>query len=145
MSTRDDILEQLKTDLQDYVKSSRSPYKSDIAVVKRGVYFYSDIVERPAICFAASEDKRHEEMFSETGTDQVRILSVYLYGYIDSDGLGNHDDLHQLTHDIEYFFKYHFTYKNNTYIVDIGMSERGIEDSTSMFDMDLEIYYTQEI
>lgn len=144
-SVRNTILEQLKDDLQDYVKSSRSPYKSDIAEVKRGIYNFDMIVNKPCVCFSLETDEVDEELFAEVGTDQVRILKVYLYGYMDSDGLGNYDDLHQLVYDIEYFIKYNFTYNNRTYVKDIGIIEGGASAPCSFFDMYLEIQYVQEL
>ena len=145
MSIRNDILEQLKTDLQDKLHSSNDPYESDIAVVKRGIYFMDDLAEFPAVCFSLGEpaDELNEDI---EGTEQSRYLHIYLYGYVATDGLGNHDDLHQLLYDIEYFLYNDFTYKDGVYLGDIGISERPVgENNISMFDMRFKIHYINEI
>lgn len=146
MSTRDDILEQLKEDLEDKLHSSdpNGYYTSDISEVRRGVHHYDEAVNRPFIGFALEEDEMDEEVFASTGNDQVRYLRVNLYGYVDV-SLEDYDDLHALVRDVEYFFKYDFTYARNTVIGNVRTIEGGVRYPVSYFDMEVTIQYMNRL
>ena len=144
MSTRNDILTALKNDIEDYIKSSRSPYKSDVAEVKRGWHKRETIVNFPCVCFTldpSASDIVEEELFDS----QIRMLIIYLYTYTDTDGYGDHSNIHQLIHDIEYFLNNDFSYKDNTYIKDIVIVEGGITEPNSSGDMYINIRYEQKL
>jgi len=143
MTTRNDILDQLKTDLEDKLHPTYNDvYLTDVAEVKRGVYFLSECPNRPTVCFHATEDVTDD---FTSGNDRSCYLSVYLYGYIDTDGLGDVDPVQDLVRDVEYFLLNDFTYADNVFIDAIGISDRGAEENTSLFDMDLRIHYMNEL
>lgn len=140
---RDTILTALKDDMTDYIKSSRDPYTSDIAEVRRGIHGHTDVVNKPFVGISLESDSVDQEIFDSTGTDQVRRMKVYIYAYthISSD----YTEIHQLISDLEYFLKYNFTYKSNTYVKDINIIEGGISAPIGFFDMYIEIQYQSNI
>ena len=141
MSERNDILNQLKTDIVANVKSSSDHYSSDISKVKRGIFKWDVITDFPCVCFSLDNDTVDEDMFAENGTSQVRNLDVYLYMYCEATELEYNSELHQLVDDLEYFFNNDFTYKDYTYIETIGFIEGGISTNCSFADMRIKIKY----
>lgn len=137
---RNTILAALKDDMIEYIKSSRSPYTSDIAEVKRGIHGHDEVVNKPFIGIALESDSVYQETFDTIGTDEVRTLRVYIYCFIDT-SLDDYDYLYTMIDDVEYFMKYDFTYKSNTYVKDINIIEGGVSTSASFFDMYIEILY----
>ena len=153
MSERDDILNQLKEDLEDKLHSSNPDgnYTSDIAEVKRGIHYHGDVVNRPFIGFALDGDELSEEVFTSTdtissgpGNDQWRTLVVRLYGYVNV-SLTDYEELHTLIRDVEYFLKYDFTYNNYTTIGSVRVIEGGVNYPVSYFDVDLQIQYMNDL
>ena len=141
---RDTILTALKDDISTYIQSSNTNYTSDIGEVRRGVHGIDDVVNRPFVGISMESDDVNQEIFDSTGTDQIRVMIVYLYCYMNTDGLGNYDEVHNLLSDIEYFMKYDYTYKSNTYVKKIGMIEGGVRSPIAFFDMYIEIVYNIE-
>ena len=139
MSIRNTILKTLKNDMIKCIHSGKSPYTSDISEVKRGIHGYEDVVNRPFVGIAMEKEIKGDEAFATLGADQTREMPVYLYCYMESDGLGNYDDMHQLIEDIEYFLKYDFSYKENVSIEAIDFLEGGVTAPTVFFSMDLVI------
>lgn len=129
MSTRNDILNTLKTELETI---------TSVVEVIRGIQIFENIVSKPAICFWCWQDELADHTH---GTAQFRYLNIYLYGYCDTDGLGNVDDIHELCDDVETFLYNSFTYKSKTYIGDIVIYEGGVTDPASIFEMELKIQY----
>ena len=146
MSVRDDILNQLKKDIQDKVHEVYSDnYTSSIVEVRRGIHSYEDMVNRPCVGFALREDELDEEVFASTGNDQVRFLHVDVYGYVDVKIEDDYEELHTLVRDLEYFFKYDFTYSNNTTVGNVRTLEGGVRYPVSYFDMEVQIQYMNEL
>ena len=141
MADRNTVLNQLKDDIEKYVKPSVSPYKTSIAEVKRGIYKFDTIVNKPCVCFSMEDDKVEHEMFDSAGSNQVRFLNIYLYGYLDNDEMNKYDNIHQLVTDMEYFLDNNFTYSSNTYIGDVGVIEGGASAPVSFFDMTVMVVY----
>ena len=141
---RNTILTVLKDEITEYIKSTRSPYTSDIAEVRRGIHGHDEVVNKPFVGVAFENDNVDEEIFDTTGTDQIRRMRVYIYCFM-SAKFDNYDDLHAIIDDMEYFLKYDFTYKSNTYVKDINAIEGGVSAPTSFFDMYIEILYQVNI
>ena len=137
---RNTILAALKDGMVDYIKSSRSPYNSDIAEIRRGIHGHDEVVNKPFIGLALENDGVDQEIFDDVGTDQMRRMRVYIYCFMNS-SFSNYDDLHAIIDDVEYFLKYDFTYKKKTYVKDINVIEGGVSAPTSFFDMYIEILY----
>ena len=136
---RDTILTALKDDIIDYIKSSRSPYTSDIAEVRRGIHGHTDIVNKPFIGISMESESVKQELFDVIGTDQIRVMKVYVYAYTHISD--DYAELHQLLDDLEYFLKHDFTYRDTTYVKDIHIIEGGINSSVGFLDLYLEIQY----
>lgn len=150
MSDRNTILKQLKTDLRDYIKSTRTStggrrFKSDLAEVRRGIHSSKDFEYFPVVCFTCFSD----EVENEFGGDGTRWLSIYLYGYDSVSGYANDDDaydaIHDLALDIEEFLYNDFTYTSNVLIGDIIIYEAGVEPDTTWFEASLRIKYDYNI
>lgn len=142
MSTRDTILNDLKTELKDDINPVSDNYTSSIAEVKRGYFGWSDIVNKPFINFTLEEDIVEEDIL---GGNKIRSLDILLNGWMDEDGGNNYTTIHTLIRDLEYFFKYDFSYKSNTHVGTIRIIEGGVSAPYSYFQMDIEIRYQQEL
>ena len=140
MSNRNTILNKLKTDMEDYIKSSRG-YHMDPVEVTRGIQMFEDIEMKPAICFWCYRDESTGQF---SGGDR-RFLYVYIYGYCDTDGYGDVDDIHDLASDVEYFLFNDFTYENDTLVGDFTIYEGGAQDTASFFELDIKIKYSNTI
>lgn len=137
MSERNTILNQLKTDMQDYLKSAMG-YSSDPRKIIRGVRIFEDVEAKPAISFWCYNDER-EEAFSNTA---YRFLHIYVYGFCDTDGYGdNVDDIHNLLGDVEYFLYNDFTYRDDTDVGDAIVYEGGVSDPCLEFRLEIRIRY----
>lgn len=138
MSTRNDILEQLKNDIEDYIKVSRD-YNTDVAEVKRGIQQFEEMVNKPAVAFWNYKDELLEQYH---GTEQLRCLRIYLYCYCDTDGYRDFEDIHNLVDDVWSFLYDDFTHKDSTIINDVTIFEGGISDPVAMAELEIEIKYT---
>jgi hypothetical protein len=148
MSTRDDILDQVKEQLEDKLHSSdpNGYYTSDIAEVRRGDHHFEDMVNRPALGVQLVLDELDEEVFASTGNDQVRFLQTNVYGYVDV-SMEDYDDLHTLVRDVEYFFKYDFSDSSvlEVLVGNIDTLEGGVRYPVSYFNMELQIKYMNRL
>ena len=140
MSNRNTILIALKSDMEKYIKSSRE-YKMDPVEVTRGIRMFEDIEMKPAICFWCYRDESTGQF---AGNDR-RFLYVYIYGYCDTDGYGDVDDIHNLASDVEYFLFNDFSYTDDTLVGDFTIYEGGIRDPASFFELDIKIKYSNTI
>lgn len=144
MANRNTILTTLKDDIEKYIKPSIDPYKTSIAEVKRGIYSFDTIVNKPAVCFSMDNDTNEDDVFDTVGSNQVRFLNIYLYSYLDNDEMDKYDNIHALVRDVEYFLDNDFTYSNNTTVGDIGVIEGGASAPCSFFDMEIKIIYKED-
>lgn len=136
MSIRNDILKQLKTDLSK-ISTSRD-YNTDPTEVRRGSYINEDFSIVPAISFRCYDDRK-KNLFGRTG---IRWLHVYVYGYADTDGLENTDDIYELADDVEDFlYSTDWTYTDDTEVGDMIVIEGGIQDPHSTFQLEVRIKY----
>lgn len=142
MSDRDDILSNLKEELMEDVNPVNSNYTSNIAQVERGYFGWSDIVNKPFINFTLQEDIVEEDLL---GGSQLRSMDILLNGWMTNDSVNNYTKIHALVRDLEYFFKYDFSDRNNTNVGTIRLVEGGIAAPYSYFQMDITIRYQQEL
>ena len=138
---RDTILTALKDDISTYIQSSNTNYTSDIGEVRRGIHGHTEIVNRPFIGISMESDDVDQEIFEDTGTDQIRIITIYIYSYSNTDGIDDYTTMYDLIKDLEYCLKYDFTYKSKTYIGKIGIVEGGVSNPLAFFDMYITIQY----
>lgn len=138
MSTRNDILNQLKTDLKTKITVANG-YKIDVVDVRRGIYLPEDIPDRPAIAFWCYADNVQEHLMDRK---QLRNLLVYVYGYTRMDGADGVDSIHELAEAVDIFlFSYDWSYGSSTLVGNMTIYEGGVQDPESIFELELEIKY----
>jgi len=144
MSTRNDILDQMKSDIEAYVDNSRLDgdgnqiYLSDVEECKRGIHLFEDFPTKPAISFWCWQDIVGQHL---QGTPQERVMHIRLFGYANTDGLRDVGAIHNLADDLEYFFYNEWTYRDQTLIDEIIIYEGGTLDPASVFEMKLRVQY----
>lgn len=135
------IMDALKDEIIEYVKSSRSPYTSDVAEVLRGVHGPDDVANRPLIGITIEKDKLREEVCTGKSLWEV---SVILYCYMSPSLLGNYDDMYQMKKDIIYFLKNDFSHSNNTTVMEFNPVEGGVSSSVNYFDIIFRVIYQED-
>jgi hypothetical protein len=127
MTVRNTILNTLKSEMEDYIKTSRG-YNTDPVKVIRGVIIFEDVEQKPALSFWCFNEEN-------------RFLHIYIYGFCDTDGYGDVDEIHKLLGDLEYFLYNDFTYTDDTDIGDSIVYEGGVSDPVSEFRLEIRIRY----
>ena len=149
MSTRNDILEAIKTEMEDTVRpgnesSEGYEYKTDPVEVRRGIHDSKDFSMYPVVCYALIRD---EVFVDEFDNDKVRNLIVWVYGYIDtstySSQTADYDPIHDLIEDVEKFMLHDFTY--SVHLNDVEIMEGGVAQPLSMFVYEMNILYENQI
>ena len=135
------IMTVLKDEIIDYIKSSRSPYTSDVSEVLRGVHGPDDIVNRPFIGITIEKDILREEVCTGKSLWEVRVI---LYCYMEPSVLGNYDNMYQMKDDIKYFLKNDFSHSTNTTIMEFTPIEGGSQNSVNYFDLLFKIIYQED-
>lgn len=133
---RNTILNKIVEEIQDNI---------DIAEVKRGAQAVGDIVNRPFIGVTMGPEIIDKEDFESFAAKQRMLMKIYLYCYMDTDDTGNYDKMHILMKDLEFFFKYTFSYKDYVVMNKIDPYEAGVSAPAKMFIVDLEAKYENEI
>ena len=149
MSTRNDIIKQMVTDLRVKIDPVRSDivYSTGIGSVMRGNIHFEDMKDMPCVVVANDEDEHQEDTLTmgDNAYSQVRYLNFYLYGRLERDQQDEDaDDLHNFLNDLEKFFRLDFTYKNDTTIGDIGYKEVESTDEHFFWDMDIAVGYRHD-
>ena len=98
---RKEIIEQLKTDLEDNLTAANG-YIVQPTEVKRGVHSWNDFSVYPVVCFSVTGDTPADE--NEHGED-IRVLKIIIYMYCQSDGDGNTEQINDMVEDIQDFLK----------------------------------------
>ena len=136
------IINQLKTDMVESIKSSRG-YEQDPTEVKLGIQSFDYFAQRPAIGYWMFSDTKDDEYLDE---DRHRMLNFIVYGYADTDGLDGFDSIYQLADDVEKFLmSTDWTYTQDTLLGDIVVSVGGIDNQRCMFDLVFQVQYVQEL
>lgn len=139
---RNTIIKQLKTDIEDSIKCSRG-YDTDPVEVKLGVVNFDQFAQRPAIGYWMFSDTKDEEYLDD---NRYRILNFIIYGYSESDGLGNFDSIYELANDVEKFlYSTDWTYTDDTLIGDIVVTVGGVDNERCMFDLVIQVQYIQDL
>jgi len=135
------VMDNLKDEIVEHIKSSRSPYKSDIAEVMRGIHGHTDVVNRPFIGLAIENAEPKQRMMGDNAWE-VRVL---LYCYMDPSTLGNYDDMYQLVEDLRYFLVNDFSHKSRTDVVGFRPIEGGTTVNINYFELVFTIFYQEDI
>ena len=142
---RETIIDDLKDDIEQYIQSNMDNCDSDISEVRQGDHQPDEIASRPFVGILLLKDGVVDETFEVIGANQRRELSIQVYGYLNSDGLGDYSVLFQLLTDLEYFFKYNFTHKSNTKVEDITPYMNGTSVPLAVFDIYIKISYEVDL
>ena len=141
MSTRMDIINQFKTDVVDSVKSSRG-YNTDPVEVILGIINFDDIAMRPVLGYWAYSDEKDDEFMDD---ERRRVLNFIIYGYTDTDGLGDYEAIYNFADDIERFImSTDWTYTDCTLLQEITITVGGSDNERCMFDLNIQVQYIQE-
>lgn len=140
MATRKDIIEQLKQDFEDNVKSANN-YNSDPATIVIGVLDPQEFVQLPGVGFWIIEDVVDDDIMDN---DILRTLNMIAYCYVDSDGYNVYDDLYNLIGDIEKFlYSSDFTYSSKTLLGNVLVSYGGTNEQVGTAVLNFSITYEQ--
>jgi hypothetical protein len=141
MATRMSIINQLKTDLEDKVKSVRG-YTHDLFEVNLGIYNFDYYSAYPAVAYWAYSDEKDEEYLDD---NRHRLLNFLIYGYHDTDGLNDFDKIYELADDIEKFLmSTDWTHSNCTIIDETVITVGGVDNQRCMFDLRFSVQYLQD-
>jgi len=136
-----DIINQLKTDIIENVKSTRG-YNTDLSEVILGIVNFDEFTMRPALGYWAFSDEKDDEYMDD---ERKRILNFIIYGYIDTDGLADYDPIYNFADDIERFLmSTDWTYTDCTLLDEIVITVGGVDNERCMFDLNIQVQYVQE-
>jgi hypothetical protein len=140
MSTRSDIIKQLKTDINESMNIANG-YKTDIVECRLGIVSFDQFAQRPAIGYWMYLDEKDEEHYDTT---RLRWLNFYLYGYTDDENMTDYEKIYDFADDIETFLmSTDWTYTDNTLLGDVIVSIGGVEEGRAMFDLIIRVAYYQ--
>ena len=104
-----DVLNTIKDEMVDYIKSSRSPYTSDIAKLIRGGHGVEHAINMPYVGLYIDDDNVHTRKLS--GND-IWMVDARIYCYMKPESEGVYDKLHELKDNIVYFLTNDCSYRN---------------------------------
>lgn len=140
MTTRKEVLTQLKIDLETYLKTPK--YNSDPLEITHGIVSFDQVISRPAIGYFMPGDEITEEYYDN---NRQRSMTVVIYGYADTH-INNFDNIYNLAEDVETFlYSSDWTYTDRTLLGNIVIDTGGIENEKSMFDLEIRIIYDQTL
>ena len=134
MSTINDIVEKLASDMEDYIKPSRG-FKTE-PIIYYGRYLYNE-VELPSICFCDT-GLDMERMMGEGG---VAFLPITVYGYSRWDGIVDNDAIRDLATDWFVFVCKNYTYKDDVLFDPIEIYPGGKERPVSAFIQNIRVKF----
>lgn len=134
MGNSNDVLNTIKDEMVDYIKSSRDPYTSDIAKIVRGAHGVEHAINMPYVGLYIDDDNIHKRIL---GDNDLWVATVKAYCYMKPESEGVYDKLHQMKDNIVYFLTNDCSYRN--YIDVYGCPP--IESSLVKVDY-IEIYFT---
>jgi len=118
-------------------------YEIKIFKIKRGEYHWKSVNNWPFVGIALQSDDIEERFH---GGNETHTMDVRVYGQAKSDGIDNHDKIHALTRDVEYWLKHDFSHSENTFVGKITMREGGdITEDRGFFSIAVQIRYTQSL
>jgi len=142
MSLRNTIIKQFGTDVIDSIKSSRG-YDTDPVEVKLGIYSFDYFAQRPSIGYWMFMDTKDDEYLDD---DRHRMLNFIVYGYAETDGLDDFDQIYELANDVETFLmSTDWTYTQDSLLGDIVVTVGGVDNQRCMFDLTIQVQYVQDL
>ena len=124
------------------MKTSRD-YSLDVREVKRGVFTFSEMINKPAIGFKCYADRvRGDEEDGTFANRADRFLHILIYGYTDTDGRGDDEEsIYKLASDMEYFLYNDFTYTDDTFVGDFDYIQGNVV-GYNLFILEIRIKYS---
>jgi hypothetical protein len=134
-SGRETIIKALKTCLEGI--TTTNGYAIEVKTVKRGMRAEADLEVRPAL--AINQQTIVQEIFSQGGYSEKTIMTT-IAGWVDhdEDNFDNVDDLIQAVEQ-RLFTPAAWPYYGWTEITGIRISENGVQDMLSYFEIDVSI------
>lgn len=137
MITVNTIIDQLKTDMEDHIKSSND-YNTDPIKVLYGTFSPTDVQEYPSLCYADTGMEFIEQM----GEEGYGWVDIMVYGYSNYDGINNTNTIRELALDAVYFIYNDWTYTDNTeFSNNLVISPIGPGHPISSFTFDIRVRF----
>jgi len=138
MTNRLTILDQIEADLNNSLTSEKD-YQHTPVEIKRGIHKWDDFLVKPVVCFTLTADLPDDD--NQYGED-ARWLTIMFYIYSQTDGGGSTNQIHEMVDDLETFIQSdHFTYSDQTLILDIEVLEGGTSSPINTAIMQTRIIY----
>jgi hypothetical protein len=118
-----------------------------VADVRRGVYYYNEMLQRPALCYYNVENLKLLDQ-EEFGRRTARQLKIVVRGFVDLHTTGDiYDPLDRLISDVEKVLENETDnpYYSDTVVGDIMIREGGFEENVGWFEMEFFIQYDYDI
>jgi hypothetical protein len=144
ISNRRSILEGLK-DVFEKIKVNT--YQSELAEVKRGIFYYNEMLQRPALCYYNVEMLKLEDQ-EEFGRRSARQLKIIVRGFVDLHTTDDvYDPLDRLISDVEKVLENETAnpYYADTYVGNAAIMEGGFQENVGWFEMEIFIQYDYDI
>jgi len=139
-TTRKTIIDQLKTDLQEHLNVA-SGYNTNLVEARIGIYLWDDFKLKPSMNIWGYQDEIEEYLM---GRAKIRLLSLYLYCYANTDGLTDTSQIYNFCEDVENFLESeHFTYNADVIIGSSVIYTGGSQDKASVGQIEVQIRYKQ--
>jgi len=140
MPDRIDIIEQIKTDIDDKISSERG-YNTDLTETRIGIFDPNEFTMLPAAGIWIKEDIVEDDLMDD---ETFRRLNLVLYAYVESDGYDQYTDMYNLITDFEKFlYSTDFTYQKNTILGDLTLTYGGATEQVGYFILNFSILYAQ--
>lgn len=131
---RNQVLEDLKDQLEEKIRSSNHPYTCDIAKVRRGGHSPQKVKERPFVGVAFEQ----ESTSRETNSSRLLSVGILIYGYCKTTKFDDYEDYHKLIDEIEYFLLNDYT-TNKVTIGSLDGLEGGLGIDTCVFSLPITV------
>jgi len=141
MTTRKDIIQQIKEDLSEKVNVAGG-YKTDVIEVRIGVVNPDKFTMRPAIGIWSYEDVVEEQLMDD---DLLRTNKFIVYGYIDvTEDYDDYEPLYDFVKDIEQFlYSSDNRHTKNTRILNTKTNYGGVNIPVGYFIIFFDVDYYQ--
>ena len=138
MSNSNDVLNTIKNEMSDYIKSSRTPYNSDISKIVRGAHGIKQAVNKPYVGVYIDNDEVFKRIL---GCNDIWMVTTKIYCYMNPEAEGVYDKLHQMKDDIIYFLTNDCSHRSNTDIIKFTPIEGGVITTVNYFELLFTIKY----
>lgn len=137
-----DVLNNIRDEMEDYIQSSRSPYTSDISEVARGAHGVKQAINKPYVGIYMLEDEPLERLI---GCNDIWIVTAELYCYMMPEIDGVYDELHKLKDNIVYFLTNDCAHRKNIDVSKFRPIEGGIITTVNYYTLIFTVKYEYEL